>query len=29
MIQDETADRAGAGYATNHWYVDDIHFSAN
>jgi hypothetical protein len=29
MIQDETADRTGAGYTTNRWYVDDIHFSAN
>ncbi|MDB6102961.1 MAG: hypothetical protein JWO52_2960 [Gammaproteobacteria bacterium] len=29
MVQDQTADQSGSGYATNHWYVDDIHFSAN
>jgi hypothetical protein len=29
MIQDQTADQSGSGYATNKWFVDDIHFSAN
>jgi hypothetical protein len=27
MIQDQTADIQGSGYATNHWYVDGIYFT--